>query len=63
MAKELQDHFHLYSIGLPGHGETPSFDEEKSYSFHFLTKWLEKVCLTLREQPVFLIRHSWGAAL
>lgn len=63
MAEELQNQFHLYSIDLPGHGETPAFNEEKSYSFHYLTKWLEKLCLTLSEQPVFLIGHSWGAAL
>lgn len=63
LAEELQDHFHLYSIDLPGHGETSSFNEEKRYSFQLLTKWLEKVCLTLSDQPVFLIGHSWGAAL
>ncbi|WP_371018807.1 alpha/beta fold hydrolase [Pseudalkalibacillus sp. JSM 102089] len=63
MAEGLKDYFHLISIDLPGHGETPPFNEDKSYSFEFLTEWLHKVCTSLSEVPVWLIGHSWGAAL
>ena len=63
IADHLQDQYHLFSIDLPGHGETKSFNEEKKYSFQFLTEWLEKVRCELSDQRVFLIGHSWGAAL
>lgn len=63
IADRLKDHFHLFSIDLPGHGETQPFNEEKKYSFQFLTEWLEQVRFELSDQPVYLIGHSWGAAL
>ncbi|QHA90652.1 alpha/beta fold hydrolase [Bacillus sp. N1-1] len=63
IADSLQDHFHLFAIDLPGHGETQTFNEEKNFSFQFLTEWLEKVRFEISDQPVYLIGHSWGAAL
>ncbi|WP_273835544.1 alpha/beta fold hydrolase [Guptibacillus sedimenti] len=63
IADRLQDHFHLFAIDLPGHGDTQPFNDEKKYSFQFLTEWLEKVRFELSNQPVYLIGHSWGAAL
>ena len=63
MANALKEKFHVISIDLPGHGKTQSFNDEHSYSFVAMSEWLNKVITSITSSPVYLLGHSWGAAI
>ena len=63
MANTLEKEFHVISLDLPGHGKNLSFAEDQSYSFAAMSKWLHKMITSITSSPVYLIGHSWGAAI
>lgn len=63
MAENLKEDFHVISIDLPGHGNTTGFKDEQSYFFDSMCKWLHTIISSVSNSPLYIIGHSWGAAI
>ncbi|MCA0989022.1 alpha/beta fold hydrolase [Guptibacillus algicola] len=63
VAEELQDQFHLIAFDLPGHGKTDAFMDENSYLFKPFSEWLNAIITKVCSSPVYMLGHSWGAAI
>ncbi|MFD1737320.1 alpha/beta fold hydrolase [Bacillus salitolerans] len=59
----LKDDFHILTLDLPGHGETPPLLTEKDYHFSSLAEKIYSVVQEFTRLPFFLLGHSWGADL
>ncbi|MBS4538921.1 alpha/beta hydrolase [Clostridium sp. D2Q-11] len=60
LGEALKNKYHIYSIDLPGHGETSTFESDEEYEIPNLVLWVDKVIKTLQKDSFFLLAHSWG---
>ncbi len=63
MAENLKEDFHVISIDLPGHGNSTGFKDEQSYFFDSMCEWLHTIISSVSNSPMYIIGHSWGAAI
>ncbi|MBN8209119.1 alpha/beta hydrolase [Bacillus sp. NTK071] len=63
MAEFLKKDFHLMSIDLPGHGKTTGFNDEQSYFYDSMSDWVHNFVSCVSNSPVYILGHSWGAAI
>ncbi|MDD5087865.1 MAG: 2-succinyl-6-hydroxy-2,4-cyclohexadiene-1-carboxylate synthase [bacterium] len=58
----IEPHFHLLTLDLPGHGNTP-LPEKRNFSLHDLWEALSKLLMELSPEPPLLCGYSMGGRI
>lgn len=59
----LSDRYHIFSIDLPGHGDSPAFKKDAEYGIPNLINWISKVIEIIEKDSFYLLAHSWGGCI